>query len=300
MPLDFKQLEAFIWVADLGSFSKAATRLNTTQPNISVRIRSLESTLKVTLLERDAGSVRLTARGQDLLVHGRQVLDSAHKLIAAVGDTSLRTGTLRLGVTEMIVHTWLQTFLKLLKEQYPALQVEITIDLSVNLTKELVDRNIDLALQNGPFERSSMSSVELGTYPLIWVASPELGLPRKQGVSSRVLGAHPLLTHARDTALFKQMSEHCNSVGMTNVRLVPSSSLAACLFLAINGMGVATLPRSMVLDSLEKGEVVEVKYPWTPESLDFQARYDKSKSPVFVMDIARLAQEVSGRHTSAQ
>lgn len=293
MPLDFKQLEAFIWVADLGSFSKAAARLNTTQPNISIRIRSLETTLKVTLLERDAGSVQLTARGQDLLVHARLALNSAHNMIAAVGDTSLRKGTLRLGVTEMIVHTWLQHFLKLLKEQFPALQVELTIDLSVNLTKELFERNIDLALQNGPFDRATSATVNLGTYPLTWVASPELGLPTSKKIPSKVLTAHPILTHARDTALFRQISEHFNKVNLPDVRLVPSSNLAACLFMAINGMGVATLPRSMTLDGIKRGDIVEIKYKWTPDSLDFLARYDKNKSPTFVQDIARLAQEVS-------
>ncbi|MFK7858924.1 MAG: LysR family transcriptional regulator [Granulosicoccus sp.] len=293
MPLDFKQLEAFIWVADLGSFSKAAARLNTTQPNISIRIRSLESTLKVKLLERDAGSVRITARGTDLLLHARQVLDSAHNMIAAVGDTSLRTGTLRLGVTEMIVHTWLQDFLKVLKEQFPALQVELTIDLSVNLTKELFSRNIDLALQNGPFDRATSASIQLGNYPLIWVASPELGLPTTRKISTKQLSANPILTHARDTALFKEVSEHFNQVDMGHVRLVPSSNLAACLFLAINGMGVATLPKSMVTSALNRGDIVELKYQWTPRSLDFLARFDKNKSPGFVRDIAGIAQYVS-------
>jgi len=72
MRLLLKQLEAFVWAVDLGSFSKAAARLTTAQPNISIRIKSLETALGVTLLERDAGSVRLTARGRELMKHARQ------------------------------------------------------------------------------------------------------------------------------------------------------------------------------------------------------------------------------------
>jgi len=124
MGLNLKQLEAFVWAIDLGSFSKAASRLNTTQPNISIRVRSLEEALKVQLLERDAGSVRLTARGKELLSHARAVLSSVDDLVAASGDASLREGTLRLGVTEMIVHTWLQDFLKALHEQFPNIHVD--------------------------------------------------------------------------------------------------------------------------------------------------------------------------------
>ena len=293
MALDLKQLEAFVWAADLGSFSKAAVRLNTTQPNISVRIRSLETIVEVKLLERDAGSVRLTARGRELIEHARQTLNAADKLISATKNNALIESTLRLGVTEMIVHTWLQPLLKTLKEQFPRLHIELTIDLSVNLSKELFERNIDLALQNGPFDHTISGSVKLGTYPLIWVASPELGLNTKNKISSESMTANPVLTHARDTMLFKEVSEHFKRVGVHQAHLVPSSNLAACLFMAINAMGVATLPRQMVSDALQRNNVVELPYPWRPNSLEFFARYDESKSPLHVAEIARLAKNVA-------
>ena len=293
MALDLKQLEAFVWAADLGSFSKAAVRLNTTQPNISIRIRSLETILKVKLLERDAGSVRLTARGRELVEHARQTLNAADNLISATENNALIKSTLRLGVTEMIVHTWLQPLLKTMKEQFPRLHIELTIDLSVNLSKELFERNIDLALQNGPFDRTISGAVELGTYPLIWVASPELGLSTNKNNTSKSMVANPVLTHARDTLLFKEVSEHFKNVGVHGAHLVPSSNLAACLFMAMNAMGVATLPRGMVADAIQRKDVVELPYKWRPNSLKFFARFDKSKSPPYVGEIARLAQQVA-------
>ena len=68
MRFNLKQIEAFVWVADLQSFRRAAERLNTTQPNISARISSLEEALGTALMTRDAGSVRLTGKGQTLPV----------------------------------------------------------------------------------------------------------------------------------------------------------------------------------------------------------------------------------------
>jgi DNA-binding transcriptional LysR family regulator len=297
MALDLKQLEAFVLAADLGSFSKAAARLNTTQPNISLRIKSLETTLKVKLLERDAGSVRLTARGQDLVKHARHILNAADNLILSMEDNSLIDSTLRLGVTEMVVHTWLQPLLKTMKEQFPHLHIELTIDLSVNLSKELFERNIDLALQNGPFDRMTSGSIELGTYPLTWIASPELGLTTEKKLSAKSLTANPILTHARDTMLFKEVTQHFKGVGIHDAHLVPSSNLAACLFMAINAMGVATLPRGMVIDALQRQDVVELSYEWRPNSLEFLARYDESKSPPYVAEVARLAQQVASNFT---
>ena len=79
MKINLKQLEAFVWVADLGSFRKAADRLNTTQPNVSSRIALLEGAMKRKLMERDAGSVRLTSKGIQMLDYARKVLQAAEK-----------------------------------------------------------------------------------------------------------------------------------------------------------------------------------------------------------------------------
>jgi len=293
MNLNLKQLEAFVWAIDLGSFSKAAIRLNTTQPNISIRIRSLEETLQVQLLERDAGSVRLTARGKELLSHARSVLAAVDTLVSASGDPALREGTLRLGVTELIVHTWLQDFLKALHDQFPNIQVELTVDLSINLSTELFNRNIDLALQNGPFDQTTSGNENLGTYALTWVASPALGLSAKKKLTTSELALHPVLTHARDTDLFKAIAEHFSANHTQKNRLVPSSNLAACLHMAINHMGVATLPKAMVREPLSSGQVIELRYDWNPESLEFRARFDARKSASYVAQIAQLAQRVS-------
>lgn len=105
MKLSLKQLEAFVWVANLGSFRKAADRLNTIQPNISSRIATLETLLGQTIMDRDAGSVRLTSKGTQLLIHARKVLRAVDDFADATSEASLIDGTLRLGVTEMIVHT---------------------------------------------------------------------------------------------------------------------------------------------------------------------------------------------------
>ena len=65
--MNLKQLEAYLWVAKLGSFSKTADRLYTTQPAISSRITNLEEELRTKLFYREAGLVRLTPDGQALM-----------------------------------------------------------------------------------------------------------------------------------------------------------------------------------------------------------------------------------------
>lgn len=293
MKLKLAQLEAFVWVADLGSFRKAAERLSTTQPNISTRIIALEQTLDVILMERDAGSVRLTSKGHELLDHARQVLRSSERFMEAAGTAALYEGVLKLGVTEMIVHTWLREFLKTLKDRFPNVLVELTVDLSANLKKELFARSIDLALQSGPFERQTSGWQELGTYHWVWVASPELALPSQAPLDAKDLLQHPILTHARDTRPYEEVASHFRSQHQVPARLVPSSNLAACLHMSVDGMGIAALPAVMVQDYLISGHLQLINYPWTPDSLEFGARYDADRSPIFVAQAAEIAKQLS-------
>ena len=293
MNLNLKQLEAFVWVSDLGSFRKAATRLNTTQPNISARIAALESILKVSLMERDAGSVRLTSKGEELLDYARKVLRTTENLIEAADQKGLYEGVLKLGVTEMIVHTWLRHFLKDFKEQYPNIDVELTVDLSVNIEKELFDRSIDLAFQNEPFIHRTTGNVDLGTYPVVWVASPSLGLYKKPDISIHDLCQYPILTHARDTQLFQMVELHVSQHRDVSPRLVPSSNLSASIHMAVDGLGIAILPAAMVANEMAKGELVSINYDWALESLHFLARYNAGRASSVVASAGEIASKIA-------
>lgn len=290
---NLKQLEAFIWVSDLGSFRKAADRLNTTQPNISSRISSLETVLGMSLMQRDAGSVRLTSKGQLLLGHARDVLRAADNMVEAANQDALVDGQLRLGVTEMIVHTWVREFLRELKDRYPNIAVELTVDLSINLEKELFGRSIDLAFQSAPFRRSISGNCDLGVFPMTWIAAPEIDLPRSTEVTIEDLVGFPILTHARGTQPYDEIAAHFSSRRDLTTRLVPSSNLAACIHMAIDGYGIAAVPAAMVTDELQSGELVCVDYDWLPQSLAFSARYDADRSPFYVGKSAQLASEIS-------
>ena len=296
MKINLKQLEAFVWVADLGSFRKAADRLNTTQPNVSSRIALLEGAMKRKLMERDAGSVRLTSKGIQMLEYARKVLRTADAFADAAAEPSLINGTLRLGVTEMIVHTWLSDFLKALSTTFPQLHVELTVDLSVNLERELAARTLDLALQNGPFRQQITGKIPLGDYPLIWVASRSLSLRGIQNPTMDHIAQHPILTHSRDTRLYTETAAHFARRKDLNVRLVPSSNLAACLYMTLNGMGVATLPAAMVTKELSSGDLIQIDYQWQPEDLEFFARFDADRAPSFVPQAAKIAKTMADFH----
>ena len=299
MTLNLKQLETFVFVADLGSFSKAAARLNTTQPNISLRITALETALDTALMDRDAGSVRLTAKGRELLAYARRVLRATDDLMVASENAAIFDGVLRLGVTEMVVHTWLDDFLKRIASAFPALAVELTVDLSVTLDHDLATRALDLAFQSGPFDHQASGNEDLGTYPLGWVAAPSVAAMLGHGFSLDDLLAFPILTHARNTRPYADVQRHVRQAGRLLPRLIPSNNLAACMRMTVQGMGVATLLDAMVAPEVESGALVRLAYPWVPEPLTFHARYDAERAPRYVAIAAGLARDAAVEFVAA-
>jgi len=295
--ISLKQLQAFVAVADLQSFRRAADRLNTTQPNISTRIAALEGQIGRSLMTRDAGSVRLTPMGDKLLQEARNVLLAMDRFLLTAADDSLFDGTLRIGVTEMIVHTWLGEFFSALKERFTNIDMDLTVDLSVNLSRALTERRIDLALQSAPFERQSSGNADLGPLPMLWVGSPQLGMSDKV-LSLHELAKHPILTHARGTIPYNQMQDHFSAFSDISVRHVSSSNLAACHQMTRDGLGVACLPEAMVRDDLKIGTLTPLRYLWVPDALQFYARYDADTCPSFVSAAAELAQQVAQGHAA--
>ncbi len=293
MKFNLKQLETFIWVADLGSFRQAALRLHTTQPNISARIASLETTLGVTLMERDAGSVRLTQRGSELLQYARKVLNAIDEFTEAADNPSLFGGVLRLGVTEMIVHSWLSEFLVEFKHQFPNTDVELKVDLSQNLENDLLNHAIDLAFQSGPFAVQSSGQLELGEFPMIWVASPDIAKSMPKKIATEDLLSYSIFTHARNTRPYEELLSYFSQWQRRGLRLVPSSSLAPCVQMVIDGLGVAPLSLPLVEKQLAQGKLESFDYSWAPSNLAFYARYDKRIANHVVGQAAELAARIA-------
>lgn len=287
--LTLKQLEALIWVAELGSFRKAAHHLNTTQPNISTRIAGLEATLGVVLMQRDAGSIRLTDKGQEILQTARGVLRQAEQIVAISARPDLIEDRLRLGVTELVACTWLHVFLREIKGIYPALNVELTVDLSRNLDQEFLENQLDLVIQTAPFASHATGGVALGTFPYVWVAGAKIAKFLRGPQTVANLMEHSILTHARHTQAYVELAAHMTKHGLPISRLIASNSMASCVQMAADNMGVSMLPRSLVASQIADQSLQEIEVDWTPSSLRFAARYHAEKAPLFVEHAAELA-----------
>ncbi|UWR21183.1 LysR family transcriptional regulator [Sulfitobacter sp. S190] len=294
--ITFKQLEAFAFVVDTGTFRAAAAALGTTQPNISARITALESALRVTLLIRDAGSVRLTADGEKLLRKTRDVLWAAEALIEAAGRQEMIEETLRLGVTELVACTWLQTFLRLMKDAYPKLRIQLEVDLSTAIDARLMEGQLDLALQTGPFKSKAFTSEPLGEEPYCWIARPDLMQSLDAPLRLSDLFGMTILTHAKHTQACAALHSTAKEQGLRRERIVHSSALSACVPMVLEGLGAALLPKRLVAGEIASGDLQELTCDWLPEPLSFYARYAPTRAARYVEKAAQIAKVAMQTH----
>ncbi|OAN76645.1 hypothetical protein A8B78_03005 [Jannaschia sp. EhC01] len=283
--ITLKQLEAFVCVVDAGTFRKAASILGTTQPNISTRIAALESVLGTVLMHRDAGSVRVTEKGTALLAAARKVLLAGEAFLEVADRHDLIEDRLRLGVTELVACTWLHDFLRAFKGLYPGVRVELDVNLSAEIEKDLIAGQLDLALQTGPFGRQMDGSLPLGTYPYCWVVAPSLTPP----ATFAALFDGPVISHGRHTRASVGLADAARARGLAVNQIVHSSSLTSCVAMAVDAMGPALLPRQMVMDDIAQARLTEFTCEWLPDTLDVFARFDPNRTPHFVRAAAELA-----------
>ena len=291
-----KQLEAFTFVVDTGTFRAAAAELGTTQPNISSRIAALEYALGVTLLYRDAGSVRLTAKGESLLAETRSVLRATEALLEEAGRKDLVDERLRLGVTELVACTWLQRFLRELNREYPSLRIELLVDLSTQIEEKFLEGQLDLAVQNGPLNSPTGNPRELLSEDYVWVASPDVASTLSQGENVERFFSYAVLTHAPHTTAAIALNKLAIERGLDLQKIVHSSALSACIPMACEGLGVALLPRALVQDEVKNKELLIQKSDWNAEPLRFFARFHADRAPRFVARACEIAVQIRSPH----
>lgn len=288
--LNLKQLETFVWIANLGSFRLAAEHLCTTQPAISTRISNLEHSLNTTLFNRDKGTVSLTAKGRELLPLAENILNSTAQLCYKADATSALSGLLRIGVSETVVHTWLPQFLASINEKYPDVEVELIVDATVNLNKELLAHNIDIAILLGPVSEPAVINHVICEYPLYWVASPELGLDATS--STHAFTRWPIITYARNTVPYYEIHRHFTEQKIHPVQYYSVSALSASVKLVESGVGVATLPKEVIKEQLEDGRLTIIDSDWTPNPLTFTVSYITTPDSLLIEEAVKVAFEM--------
>jgi DNA-binding transcriptional LysR family regulator len=289
--MNIRFLETFVWLAKLHNFRLTAERLHATQAAISSRISALEQELGVRLFERGPRDVTLTQEGSKALVFAEQILALNQDMIASVSDRSQVAGLLRLGVIESVVHTWLAEFLRQVRTEYPNLTIELTSDTSTNLSAQLINGTIDVAMLSTEVTGADAINVSLGSLPMRWMTSPSLGIS-SEPLSESELASFPIISFPRHSTPHVFLAELFAASGDTRVQINCISSVAAIIRLTIDGFGISVLPTAFVLNELadKRLQLLQVNHRVCP--LPLVASFRRSPDRMLAESIVRIALEV--------
>jgi DNA-binding transcriptional LysR family regulator len=194
--LDLDAVRAFVLVADLRSFTRAADALDTTQSAVSLKLKRLETHLGKQLLERTPRVVRLSADGHAFLGAARELLNAHER---ALGALSLERRRLALGLSEHVAGPDLPHLLGRLNAHDSGLVVELHMGTSAALLAQYDERRLDAAIvRYGADEPPRDDAQTLFSEPLGWLATPTW-LPRVGEPLALALLSPPC--NVRDVAL---------------------------------------------------------------------------------------------------
>src|SRR5690606_10335010 len=131
-PLDLDQLQSFCAIADCGSFTEAARRVNKTQSAVSMQIKRLEERLGRPLLSRDGRSVSLTEHGEQLYSRARRMLRTNAEIMDLFSDHDL-AGSIRFGVPDDYAVKLLPVILSSFQKTHPKIAIDVKCQPSEDL-----------------------------------------------------------------------------------------------------------------------------------------------------------------------
>ncbi|WP_209427491.1 LysR family transcriptional regulator [Pararhodobacter sp. SW119] len=283
--MNLDQLRTFLWVARLGGVRRASEQMNVSQPAVSARLQALEDSLRVRLLDRTTRGVSLTREGELLRGYAEQMFFVQQEILQRVADRSGATGLFRVGASETVAESWLPQFLKRLSAEFPRLDLELTVDISVNLREALLARQLDLAFLMGPISEFSVANTDLPEFALGWY--------RAAGTETADFLSSPVISYARNTRPYRELVAELGKRYGPKVRIYSCASLSASMQMIASGIGVGPVPIALARERVAAGQLERFDPGWTPAPLRFTASWVADPHNSLAERCAELAQAVA-------
>ncbi len=280
-------MQAFVAVVEAGSFTAAADTLGRSKSQISKQVSALEQSLGLQLLQRSTRQLAVSQAGQDYYQQVRLILDNLREVEDEARDqASVAQGRLRVTAPVSYGTRCLSPLIGRFCQIYPGIALEL--DLS-DRYEDLVQAGYDLALRIGALEDSSLIQRQLARLPFVYVASPDYLAHNPPISQPGDLSQHAALVYTqRDSSPRWSF----RAAGGERLTVTPKPRLASnngdiLVEAALQGLGIAAVPRFFVEAALADGRLVSLVSEYNPPDLTLVAvypatRYLSRKARVFI------------------
>jgi LysR family transcriptional regulator, hca operon transcriptional activator len=294
--MELRHLRYFIAVAEEGSLSNAAERrLHTAQPSLSRQIRDLELEVGVTLLERGARGINLTAAGRVFLDHARLALlqvDAAG--VAARRAAQPDKPAFVIGFLTGHEVIWLPEALRILREEEPNLEITLSSQSSPELAGALMRGKVDVAFLRREAQAPGLTFKFLIKEPLIAVLPTGHRLAARKTIRPRDIAGEIYISPTRVAPVLKVVID--NYAAKTGIKLNPAhdaENLSSAMSLVASTGGITLLP--LYAQNLLSPSVVVRPLHGEVPTIDLMLGYNKSNTSALLKRFVSRVEEIVAR-----
>jgi DNA-binding transcriptional LysR family regulator len=248
--MDYRQLRYFIAVAEELSFSRAARRLNISQPPLSIQVKAIETEVGTALFSRNRRKVELTPAGEVLLENARRAVQQLEHTTEAVRRAGRgETGTIRLAFTSSVpMREAFARMLRTFRSRYSDVQIELQHMGTGSQFVALADDRIDFGILRPPIALQQNREIKLlplwrdrsrlffpSNSPLALSAAP---VEMSELVDQAFVGVEPVV----NCGMHEHLMTLCGAAGFTPRIEQEARELNTVLGLVSAGLGIAVLP----------------------------------------------------------
>jgi DNA-binding transcriptional LysR family regulator len=278
--LSLDQLRALTEVADTGSFTEAARRLNLTQPAISLQVRELESRFGVALIERMGKRAFATAAGRDLIEHGRRMMSEADRALTTMRrHKDGRVGRVHLGTGVTALTYLLPPMLRRLRASHPDIELVITTGTTDTIVEQMLANLIDLGFITLPVDARLFQVTAIRRDPLLAILpASERNAP--QTITPAELAKRPLILEYGKANHTRLTQNWMRAAGLDARPVMEIDNIEAIKPLVAAGLGASVIPGAAIGDrGTIPGVIVRPLKPALARTLALIQRRDKDGDP---------------------
>ena len=256
MNVDMRGLQAFLGIAEQGSFGRAAGALHLTQTGLTRRLQNLESSLGVRLVERTTRSLALTPIGRDFLPQARRLVSELSSALAEIRESgkALR-GEIAIACVPTVGVQYLPRIIQQYTARHPGSRIRILDHASFRVVEAVLRREAEFGITQQGAHDPALESIPLLKDRFVLVCRRDHALSRKRRLAWRELQPHALIYAGLESGN-RQLLD--GTLGATGTQLrasceVQRSSTAVGLVAA--GVGVAVVPEL----AMQKGAYPELR-----------------------------------------
>ena len=245
--MSIRHFRIFIAVAEEENITKAAKKLYLTQPTVSIAIKEIEEHYGTRFFERINQRLHITEEGKRFLDYAKHFIAMYDEMEIAFKNTDF-TGRLRIGASVNIGTYYM-----------PGLKVQVKINTTAVVEKELLDGKLDLAFVGGTIQSEYIIAEPLFYEKYTAICTPNHPMAGKTVLLEEFM-KEPLLFREESSGAYEVFQSAVNQTGLTVTPVWESTSQTTLMEAVHYGLGVTILPEQMIKREIREGRLAQITF----------------------------------------